>query len=690
MSENDPSQLKMKLFVLSACFLVMLSCSASALQASYMYVSLSYGRGWWPWACVTEMGVKNACGCESSSESPSGTLPDRCSESYGTCALNFCGARICPFESAAMSGFTCLQNQECDVYGNNESAYAECYLRSLNTSDSSAVIPLDPSAWGLVVKITIPEDFKLVSSDGLVLGDEICVGESFKVSKGVNKGEYWSDGGHMDSPPIYWVDDVESVVQKLMDYHEKTLTKEKDIHTKQDIPEGFVDDLTHIPIHYDASAGLFGNLLCSMKSNDDTKGADSELDSRKDFRQRGEYYVAASKKDAVFNANYSVECMYYYYGGQNPYYNTEDGTYYNTYIIRVPTVLQAGPNATTEDWGTQNIVFNSKEDFFKVGSIGINRKIRVVDPPIVNVSVSIAGADVIKFGESNTFRVLVKNTGDMNISLRSVNSRPVGKLISCDANVLKPSETGECLLSVTPQTGDGVSVQVSYDYKSCGRSQVGLETKTLIASKVLEPVLSEQVYSMGVHGGCENSYYACNEAKTQPSFFAGYKCYKTSSGFYTPTTERFNLKFDLSSLPKNLDISSVRLNLYSSAVGKSQSVSVYSVDKDWKAVQCVPGGDICTRPYCSECAPVYDLGGVLQSSSQVSTPNRYSFDVTGLIKDKYSKGDSSVSLQVRGVEGLWESMGQSGCSVDNNWEKLDVSFDSVTGNGPYLEIVYKQ
>ena len=95
------------------------------------------------------------------------------------------------------------------------------------------------------------------------------------------------------------------------------------------------------------------------------------------------------------------------------------------------------------------------------------------------------------------------------------------------------------------------------------------------------------------------------------------------------------------------------------------------------------------RPYCSECAPVYDLGGVLQSTQSVKSADGYSFDVTGLIKDKYSKGDSSVSLQVRGVEGLWESMGQSGCSVENNWEKLDVSFDSVSGNGPYLEIVYR-
>ena len=700
----------MKKFFYVFCLLLLFMDSAVALQASYMYVSLSYGSGWWPWVCVTEAGVKGG-------------------------SAGSCDGRPCPFEDGTMTGNACsivgledvcpnitdtddiLKYEECLekfnlIYGSEDlcqnitdaTMLEECLEKEANKTLVTWSEYLWPPAWGLVTKISIPEDLKYVDSGGNVLVDEICRGDTVHLDKGVLRGEYWQDGGHEDSPPIYWVDDVESVVDKLMDYHEIHQTSlVNDILGSGGKPnDGFLDPLLKIPVytipvtlHYTegdvGDAYLTGSFICSLKKK---AGADELI--------KGGVAIKKTEKTdyMTFSTIYDVECMYFYYGGSGgwsffqPFMSFRDGIMAGTpgeyQVLRVPTVIQAGPDATYEDWAMHSYDFQSKEDFFKVGTIGIDKTLRIVDPAMPKVDVSVAGGESIKFGESNILRVLVKNMGDVNVSIKSVNSRPVGKLISCDSGVLSPGQQGECLFSVIPMLGDGVSVQVSYDYTSCGRSQVGLETKTLIASNILVPVLSEQVYSMGVHGDCENSYYACNKADNQPSIFAGYKCYKTSNGFFTPTTERFNLKFDLSSLPKGLVISGARLNLYSNAVGKVQSVGVYSIDMDWKAVQCVPGGDICARPYCSECAPVYDLGGVLQSTQSVKSADRYSFDVSALVKDKYSAGDSSVSLQVRGVEGLWESGGQSMCSVPDNWENLDVSFDSLSGNGPYLEIVYKQ
>ena len=616
--------------VLCVVCLLFLVSSAYALQVSYMYVLIGYARGYYPWVAVNYCGQKG----------------------YG----DMFG--LCSNPSNLFEGSDC-----------NEPIPLSCerYLAGKHIS-------CDSSGCGMLLKITVPEDFKFVDSFGNVVGDEICVGETVSVMKGVNKGEYWSDGGHEDSPPIYWVDDVEKVMDDVLDYSSNNPDWSGwELSSLDNCEDGHLDELVKAPLSTLNSASTWfspypylGVFLCDMRK----VSGDTEYSSGLTVDKLGELNLSYT---------YKVRCMYYLSATK----------YYSDCVLhKTPMILQAGPDATFNDWGTHNIFFNSSEDFFKIGEIGLKKRVKVVEPLKPKVEVSVAGADSIKFGESNILRVLVKNTGDVNVSLKSVNSRPLGKLVSCDAGVLKPSQSGECLLSVTPKLGDGVSVQVSYDYKSCGKSQIGLETKTLIASKVLEPVLSEQSYSLGVHGGCENSYYACNKADTQPSLFAGYKCYKTSNGFYTPTTERFNLKFDLSTLPKGLVISGARLNLYSNTVGKSQSVGVYSVDMDWKSVQCVPGGDICARPYCSECAPVYDLGGVLQSGQLVSSADRYSFDVTELIKDKYVKGDSSVSLQVRGVEGLWESGGQSMCSVPDNWENLDVSFDSVSGNGPYLEIVY--
>ena len=65
-------------------------------------------------------------------------------------------------------------------------------------------------------RLSIPEDVKLVSYDGTVVGDEVCAGERFRLRKGVNKGEFWQDGGDVDSPPIHWVEDVPELVYSLV------------------------------------------------------------------------------------------------------------------------------------------------------------------------------------------------------------------------------------------------------------------------------------------------------------------------------------------------------------------------------------------------------------------------------------------------------------------------------------------
>ncbi len=377
------------------------------------------------------------------------------------------------------------------------------------------------------------------------------------------------------------------------------------------------------------------------------------------------------------SVKYDLDCVYYLYGAPGSENDSQ-----NFYELRAPCIYYY---PGLELYASRELYGLPKDtNLWTVGELNLSKEIRVVAPAKPAIDVSVVGD--VKYGETNNLRVLVKNNGDVNVSLKGVISKPGGELVSCDSDTLKPGQEAECLLSVTPQVGRGLSVEVSYGYSSCGKDQVGLVTKTLVDSTVINPSSTEQAYSMQVHTGCENSYYACNDAKAQPKLFAGYKCYKTGDGtYYTPATERFNLRFDLSSLPKGVDIQSARLNMVSSNIGKPQTVSVYSLDKDWSSVKCVPGGDICSQPYCGECAGVYNLSGTLQSSLDVSTPAEYSFDVTNLVKDKYAAGQQ-VSLQVRGQEGLWEKDGQSTCLLSNAWDKRDVSFN---GDSIYLEVVYR-
>ena len=66
-----------------------------------------------------------------------------------------------------------------------------------------------------------------------------------------------------------------------------------------------------------------------------------------------------------------------------------------------------------------------------------------------------------------------------------------------------------------------------------------------------------------------------------------------------------------------------------------------------------------------------------------------SFDVTGLVNSAYSSVDKTVSLQVRGVEDLWNTEGASTCGETNDWTHQDVEFYGMGANQPYLDIVYK-
>ncbi len=651
-----------KILAYTGLLILLLTVSASALQASYMYVSLSYGRGWWPWVCFNEHGVKG----------------------FGN-PYTHCDARICPFEAGVMDGTYICGTQEFD-------------------STKPAVDPnrpfemdmVDPPLWGIVAKITIPEDLKLVTTDNRVVEDELCVGDKFKLDTGLDKGEYWQEGGNEDSPPIYWVKDVETYVDQIMAYHEKTNTTKDDIcSNKAGIVDGFIDPLTGIPIYKIpvnlmeesihvglGNVELAGNMLCSIKKKD--AGLEAS-----------DYYVVNEKKDIDINDEYVVECMYYYYGGTGGYMQMggcgEECLKECPFeTLKVPTVLQAGPDATVNDWYTHNIDFQSREDFFKIGEIGIKKKVNVVEPSKPKVEVSVDGADPIKFGASNTFRVLVKNTGDVAISIRKISSNVRYQVVSCDSDTVAPGASAECLLSITPEDGKKLDVSVDYKYKSCGRWVLANATKSLLSYTDLEPAASAQAYGFDVYGVCRNDYFGCDAPSRKGTFVAGYRCFNKDGKYFVPSIGRFDLKYDLSTVPKNKEILGARLYLNAKTVHKAQALTVYSTPNNkWSPAGCVPGGDICAQPWCKECLPLYDFAGKKESSVYVEGTGEYSLDVSDYVKSELGKGDKYASFQLMGQEDEWSTEGEKTCAAVGQWTSQEVEFYGSGDSGPYLEVVYR-
>jgi hypothetical protein len=255
--------------------------------------------------------------------------------------------------------------------------------------------------------------------------------------------------------------------------------------------------------------------------------------------------------------------------------------------------------------------------------------------------------------------------------------------------VIKPGEEAECLLSVTPQQGSGVDVEFSYASQVCGNTVTKTAVKTLVDSTVVKPATSAQAYSVNVNGDCTNQYYSCDYPAKAGTFYAGYSCFDTDNKFFSPSNARFDLKYVLPESPSQ-DIVSATLNLMAGKVNQPQEVSLYTRDTEWSQVSCAPGGDICLRPYCKECADVYEGGlNPLPKTLKVESAGTVSFDVTDSVKAALSAGKTALLYTIGGEEGTWDREGKASCSAVGEWTMKDVEFVGNGDRAPYLEIVYK-
>jgi hypothetical protein len=320
-----------------------------------------------------------------------------------------------------------------------------------------------------------------------------------------------------------------------------------------------------------------------------------------------------------------------------------------------------------------------------VGELGLSKTIRVVSPANPKLDVSVVGASKLALNQPNVLRVLVRNSGDVDVDLSDVKSNAAYKFVSCDAKTVSPGGTAECLVEVTPQVGEGVSVSVNYGYKTCGKSMKGVASKEVLSSQVVKASSMSQVYALDVSGGCVNRYYVCNSALEQQWFSLGYKCStKEANKYLVSSVERIDLGFGLPALPEGATVAGARLGLAASGASKAQDVSVYSVS-GWSQVSCVPGGDICAKPSCEECAPLFDLSGQKLGTTNIPGPGKYFVDVTEAVKKAYQSKDTKVFLQLRGKEDYPATEGS--CGAGKDWTRYDLNFRGKM-DAPYLEIVY--
>ncbi|MBI4173423.1 MAG: hypothetical protein HY519_01770 [Candidatus Aenigmarchaeota archaeon] len=403
--------------------------TALAMEQSFLFQSIGYGRGWIPYVCLAEHGTA--------------ALPAQLN-GLPTCDLN--GAKLtlgstvalpaqyqCPFEESALNGFAC-------------------------NSKAGAGYPT-----GIVASINIPEDMKLVTQDGFVITTETCPDQQITPQVGAKNGEWWFRGGVDDSPPIHWVDDVVAFVQDVMDYHKNTDTNRNAVFTAETFQKGYIDPLFKVPIYFLPRSGY------------QTNSADDEANSLKIGGQAGNLVCSLKRKGSTVpgstvkpgeevDMEFEVLCTFYYFAKSNSGFGAKNSG--QTIILRHPTIIQASP-ATTNDWNKHNVKYSTVEDFFRLGSIQLKRKIAVVAPTKAELEITPEPTAVQDAQGNSVFNIVIRNLGTGTAGIEKLELGEGNKLLYCDAESIAPGRSVECLAAIA---NPAAPFQLAYAQTSCGKS----------------------------------------------------------------------------------------------------------------------------------------------------------------------------------------------------------------------------
>ncbi len=498
----------------------------------------------------------------------------------------------------------------------------------------------------------------LVSEGGYVLknDDQCCVGDTFTYIYQVG-GDFYGDGGPNDTPPVEWVHDV---------------------YTVAEFPESFAGSTYKSCIcwwkaiqeaHRASRCTVEGTLVCSSECTAISAGIQTGKKN-----ELGTEYSVTKEGSISINNGCKIRCTYPIKG---------------IYVRKEGEVLYVPPSKLQPLAG--NMLVNAPLDLMNNAdvlstSITLNA-IKEERKPDLQSTVSTmnenAGVYVI--------RVNIRNSGDAKALVDDITLNLKSYKIIYKPDELDVGEESDIIVetnleSLTSFTGP---IEAKVEFRSeklgCLTTREFTATFELDAGKGLRPHRSSQVYRMDVVGGCVNQYYSCYSPDKGGILAAGYECFNRDP-YFISAKERFDLGFDLSSIPSGKDITSATLNLDVGDVNLAQDLIIYSSgNDDWTPASCEAEKDLCGPTYCTkECSGLFDLGVNPEDSVHVDSAGLYSFDVTGFIKSQYL-GDKYATLQLRGSEeDRFKSEGESSCSETENWYLQDTRVSSK----PYLMVIY--
>lgn len=504
-------------------------------------------------------------------------------------------------------------------------------------------------------------------------GDDCCVGDTIMLTATAS-GDQHGDGGSNGDPDIEWVKDLNKTVEDILSslYHPKIYRTPVCIYPRT--CDSYADD--RLPASCKECI-KFLTIICDSSCKAKATGMAT---------QEGEGWKITSVGKVELSMQCKEGCVVYDKDANtvktldvatpgNPWFNSEYGT-----TKSVPSekfIVNAIKDTREPNLRVNKYTYNE-----------VNGK-TVIKAEVENTGDVIAYVDKAVFTMPNTKTLYVPssvNPGEKTEMLFETDAK-ISDITGARLDTLCTSEKTGCLK--TKKFPKSFAMGPCAKNTDCDDGNSNTDDLcnnpgtpdaycTNMGYQTLKPVESTQTYNMEVTGGCANKYYSCYTPNKEGKYTAGYECYNTEDTYQTGAQGKFSLKFDLKTMPTTLKIAAVRLFLTAEQVNKLQDIAVYAVEDNWKGANCVPGGDICTQPYCGECAASTDLAGTLQQTVRVNGPGVYAFDVTDYVKAKYAKGDQYATFQIRGSED------KDACAGLSVWKSYDVEFATT----PYINVLF--
>jgi hypothetical protein len=338
------------------------------------------------------------------------------------------------------------------------------FAATINTyTDFTGHVPARTQAGALYLRCNLNIDYpvRIYNENDFSLNSQTCQGRKITIETTQScvescpepQGEWESErGGFYDSPPIFWVNDLDAVISKI----QSSPKTGPNINPS----DGYVDPETGIPVYsispkpvghvgFETASG-FGTVVC--EANDAQVSVTGAQ-----IASPGVYEVTAGDNEVVnIDVSVNVRCIFYFFGEYGKSYAS--GGFVISRAALLPGKAPIVGSASAPSTGNT----------YSVGTIQLHASLLSSNmPPSLEVT-PLLTSEQISAASSTFLKAVITNTGGASVNLMNLNLNTPSTLFNCNSKTLSPGTSTECIFLVAPQSSTDLQLNLNYKSTDCG------------------------------------------------------------------------------------------------------------------------------------------------------------------------------------------------------------------------------